>query len=117
VVNGELAAVAAAGVGDQHTTLLRAARRLGHWVASGALAETEARAALTTAAHHFVGVEGYTAARIARDITDGLAYGARHPRRVEDIPERSSPGELAQRSLTAGWVCSTPSRVSTPGTT
>jgi hypothetical protein len=91
VVNGEIAAVAAAGVGDRHTTLLRAARRLGHWVANGALAEAEARAALIEAAQHFVGVEGYTAAHIARDITDGLAYGARHPRRIEDVPDRSSP--------------------------
>jgi hypothetical protein len=91
VVNGELAAVAAAGLGDRHTTLLRAARRLGHWAASGALAEAEARTALTNAAQHFVGVAGYTPAHIARDITDGLAYGARHPRRIDDIPDRSSP--------------------------
>ncbi|MFD1649258.1 bifunctional DNA primase/polymerase [Pseudonocardia alaniniphila] len=91
VVNGEIAAVAAAGVGDRHTTLLRAARRLGHWAASGALAEAEARAALTDAAQHFVGVAGYTAAHIARDITDGLAYGARRPRRIKDIPDRRGP--------------------------
>jgi hypothetical protein len=91
VVNGEIAAVAAAGVGDRHTTLLRAVRRLGHWVANSALTEAEARAALTDAAQHFVGVEGYTAAHIARDITDGLGYGARYPRRIDDIPDRSSP--------------------------
>jgi hypothetical protein len=98
IVNRELAAVAAAGVGDRHTTLLRAARRLGHWSTSGALAEAEARAALTTAAQHFVGVAGYTAAHIARDITDGFAYGARHPRRIEDIPDRSSPADPPSRA-------------------
>jgi hypothetical protein len=101
VVNGELAAVTAAGLGDRHTTLLRAARRLGQWAASGALAEAEARAALTIAAQHFVGVAGYTAAHVARDITDGLAYGARHPRRIVGLQT-----DLPQQQPTPGSACS-----------
>ncbi|GAA1328985.1 bifunctional DNA primase/polymerase [Pseudonocardia xinjiangensis] len=91
VVTGELAAVTAAGVGERHITLLRAARRLGHWVGSGALAETEARTALTEAAGQFVGVAGYTAAHVERDITDGLTYGARLPRSVENTSNPIHP--------------------------
>ncbi|WP_433274055.1 bifunctional DNA primase/polymerase [Pseudonocardia xinjiangensis] len=94
VVSGEVAAVTAAGVGERHSTLLRAARRLGHWVGGGALAEIEARATLSEAAGHFVGVAGYTAAHVERDITDGLTYGARLPRAIENIPNRPDPANL-----------------------
>jgi hypothetical protein len=91
VLDGESAAVAAAQVGERHRTLLAAARRLGHWVGSEVLTEAAARSALTTAAAHYVGVDGYTAAQVERDITDGIAYGARMPRGAEDIPDRSDP--------------------------
>ncbi|MBW0107711.1 bifunctional DNA primase/polymerase, partial [Pseudonocardia sp. KRD-182] len=71
-VEGERRNVAAAPVGQRHRTLLRAARRLGQWVGGGALTVHEARAVLTDAARHFLGVDGYTARQVDRDITDGL---------------------------------------------
>lgn len=37
VIDGERHAVTTAEIGQRHSTLLRAARRLGHWVGSGAL--------------------------------------------------------------------------------
>ncbi|GAA3238427.1 bifunctional DNA primase/polymerase [Pseudonocardia petroleophila] len=89
VVDGECAAVAAATVGHRHRTLLRAARRLGHWVGGSALSATAARLALTDAAKSYVGVEGYTAAQVARDIRDGLAYGAGSPRIFADVENRT----------------------------
>lgn len=89
VVDGECAAVAAATVGHRHQTLLRAARRLGHWVGGSALDATAAHAALTAAAGGYRGVEGYTAAQIDRDICDGLAYGARFPRCFDEIGIRA----------------------------
>ncbi|QJY47924.1 bifunctional DNA primase/polymerase [Pseudonocardia broussonetiae] len=89
VVDGECAAVAAATVGHRHQTLLRAARRLGHWVGGSALSATAAHAALTDAAGGYIGVEGYTAAQVDRDISDGLAYGARFPRCLDDIDNRT----------------------------
>lgn len=88
VVDGECGAVTAAPVGARHTTLLRAARRLGQWVGSGALTPAYARAVLTTAARGYLGVAGYTARQVDRDITDGLAYGAHSPRHVDDLPDR-----------------------------
>lgn len=89
VVDGECAAIASATVGHRHQTLLRTARRLGHWVGGGALTEADARTALTDAARGYLGIDGYTAAHIERDITDGLAYGARLPRRTDDLNNRT----------------------------
>lgn len=86
VVDGEGHAVAAAEIGHRHTTLLRAARRLGHWVGGGSLDEAAARAVLTDAASGYVGVAGYTARQVERDIADGLAYGARNPLFINDLP-------------------------------
>jgi hypothetical protein len=88
VVDGESRAVAAAPVGTRHSTLLRAARRLGQWVGSGALTGADVRAVLTTAARGYVSVDGYTAQQVERDITDGLAYGAARPRHIDDLPDR-----------------------------
>lgn len=91
VVEGERRNVAAARVGQRHRTLLRAARRLGQWVGGGALTAYEARAVLTGAAGHFIGVAGYTARQVDRDIADGLAYGADRPR--YRVPHRISADE------------------------
>lgn len=85
VIDGERHAVTTAEIGHRHSTLLRAARRLGHWVGSGTLDEADARTALTEAAARHLGVAGYTARQIDRDITDGLTYGARRPRSLDDI--------------------------------
>ncbi|MDT7706461.1 MAG: hypothetical protein QOG20_2068 [Pseudonocardiales bacterium] len=90
VVDGERHAVATAEVGHRHTTLLKAARRLGHSV-GGAMDEAVARAVLTDAASGYVGVGGYTSRQVERDITDGLAYGARQPRFIDDLPPKA-PG-------------------------
>ncbi|GAA2560010.1 bifunctional DNA primase/polymerase [Pseudonocardia hydrocarbonoxydans] len=89
VVDGESRAVIAAPVGTRHTTLLRAARRLGQWVGGGALTSADARMILTAAARGYVGFAGYTARQVERDITDGLVYGAARPRHLDDIPDRS----------------------------
>lgn len=91
VVEGERRHVVTATVGQRHRTLLRAARRLGHWVGGGVLAADTARAVLTTAAGGYIGVGGYTSEQVDRDITDGLAYGARRPRHVDSIPDRTTP--------------------------
>ena len=80
VVAGECDNVATAPEGHRHEILLRAARRLGHWVGGGDLSHHIAHTALTAAAGHFIGVAGYTARQVDRDITDGLEYGARLPR-------------------------------------
>lgn len=88
VVHGECEAVALAAVGQRHRTLLRAARRLGHWVGGGALTEADAHTALHHAAVGYIGISGYTARQIRRDITDGLSYGARRPRYPDDIADR-----------------------------
>ena len=80
VVAGECDNVAAAPEGHRHEILLRAARRLGHWVGGDALSHRTAHTALTDAAQHFIGIAGYTARQVDRDITDGLEYGARLPR-------------------------------------
>ena len=96
VVDGETRAVAAALVGSRHTTLLRAARRLGRWVGSGVLDQATARAALTAAASGFVGVAGYTANQVDRDITDGLTYGAALPH--YSAPRRATAFPAADRT-------------------
>lgn len=92
VVDGESHAVTAAPVGTRHTTLLRAARRLGQWVGSGALTGADARTVLAAAARGYVGVDGYTARQVERDITDGLAYGAARPRHIDGLPDRPTAG-------------------------
>lgn len=88
VVEGERRNVVAAPIGQRHRTLLRAARRLGHWVGGGVLVEDTARSVLTSAASGYVGVDGYTSRQVDRDIADGLAYGARRPRHVDNILDR-----------------------------
>ena len=91
VVDGECEAVVAAAVGQRHRTLLRAARRLGHWVGGGTLTETDARAALNAAAAGYIGVAGYTAGQVRRDISDGLVYGARRPRYFRSLASDPAP--------------------------
>jgi hypothetical protein len=102
VVEGETSKVAGARVGERHRTLLAAARRLGRWVGGGAISEAIARQALSTAAAHYIGVQGYTAAQVERDITDGLAYGTRAPRGPQDIPRSARPTFAAQRACDLG---------------
>jgi hypothetical protein len=98
VVEGETAKVAAAKVGERHATRLAAARRLGRWVGGGALSEMTARQELSTAAAHYIGIAGYTAAQVERDVTDGLAYGARMPRGPQDIPRPARSMSAARRA-------------------
>lgn len=81
IIESETAAVALAEVGSRHSTRLRAARALGRLVGGGELDLRTARSVLLEAAAAHRGVD--TAAReIERDIDDGLAYGARLPRRI-----------------------------------
>jgi len=76
--------VARAQPGQRHDTLNRAAYTLGRLVASGDIAEHDARAALHEAAAHHVGIDDWTTAEAEQTITDGLEAGARHPRRLTD---------------------------------
>jgi hypothetical protein len=71
-----VAQAGAAGPGSRHRTLLIAAIKIGGLVAAGWLSQAEARAALSTAAAGYIGVAGYTARQIERDITDGFTYAA-----------------------------------------
>ncbi|WP_234027741.1 bifunctional DNA primase/polymerase [Pseudonocardia dioxanivorans] len=82
IVEQEAAMLAAAPVGGRHWARLAAARTLGRLVGGGALDLVEARAVLLAAAAGQVGVENTTRAEVERDIDDGLAYGARLPRRI-----------------------------------
>jgi hypothetical protein len=75
-----VAQAGAAGPGRRHRTLLVAAIKVGGLVAAGWVSDAEARAALTTAAAGYVGVAGYTAGQIERDISDGFTYAATRPR-------------------------------------
>ncbi|SDF15735.1 bifunctional DNA primase/polymerase [Pseudonocardia oroxyli] len=81
IVASETAAIVNAAVGTRHTTRLRAARSLGRLVAGGELDFARARWALLEAAQSHLGVDT-TAREIERDVNDGLAYGARRPRRI-----------------------------------
>jgi hypothetical protein len=81
-VEGEAALVAAARTGTRHDTLLKAARTLGRLVGGGELEERTAREALLDAAAGHVGIDGCTAAEVARTVDDGLGFGRRMPRRV-----------------------------------
>lgn len=85
---------------SRHRTLLAAARTLGWLVGGGELDDAHARAALTAAGAGHVGHAGcYTAGQVDRGITDGLAYGARLPRRVH-LTDRTAP-EVVVTSTTA----------------
>ncbi|WP_232213019.1 bifunctional DNA primase/polymerase [Saccharomonospora saliphila] len=84
IVQAESATVAHARTGTRHRTLLHAAVTLGRLVAGGELAEHDARAALHNAAATHLGHHGWTTAEAERTVTDGLAYGARRPRRLAD---------------------------------
>lgn len=71
-----VAQAGAAGPGSRHRTLLVAAIKIAGLVAAGWIAEAEARAALTIAAAGYIGVAGYTARQVERDISDGFSYAA-----------------------------------------
>jgi hypothetical protein len=80
VVADQAAQVAAARTGTRHTTLLRAARILGQLVGGGVLNEADARATLTAAAQHHIGVDGCTSHEVQRTIADGIRFGRALPR-------------------------------------
>ncbi|MEY8042622.1 bifunctional DNA primase/polymerase [Saccharopolyspora cebuensis] len=81
-VAGETGAVTRATTGSRHTTLLRAAVRLGRLVGGGALDEHTARTALHAASDQHVGHDGFTAREAETTIRDGLAWGIARPRHV-----------------------------------
>lgn len=70
--------------GTRHDTLLRAACTLGRLVSGGVLTDSEARAALYTAAFELE-EHGFPSREADRVINDGLRYGARYPRQFSDI--------------------------------
>ncbi|NUS44706.1 MAG: bifunctional DNA primase/polymerase [Mycobacteriaceae bacterium] len=82
VLRSEADAVTSAPTGQRHLTLLRAAGALGRFVGGGELDELDARAVLDTAARRHIGYDGFTQDEANRTIADGLAYGARRPRRI-----------------------------------
>ncbi|MBC3191681.1 bifunctional DNA primase/polymerase [Pseudonocardia sp. C8] len=80
IVAGEAAGVRAALVGTRQWTIYRAARTLGRLVGAGHLDEDVAASVVTDAAAVHVGVDGMTAAEVARAVRRGIAYGRRSPR-------------------------------------
>jgi hypothetical protein len=70
--------------------LLAAARTLGRLAGGGELDESTARAALAAAAAGYIGRAGYTVRQVDRDIADGLAYGKRLPRQLDDLGASTS---------------------------
>jgi hypothetical protein len=72
---------AGAAEGTRHDTLLRAACTLGRLVGGGVLTDSEARAALYTAAAELER-HGFPAREADRVINDGLGYGIRYPRQL-----------------------------------
>jgi hypothetical protein len=82
IVQREAHDVATARPGTRHATLLKAARALGRLVGGGELDETSAIAALQEAAAWYIGIKDWTAAKVDRDIHDGIEYGARLPRQI-----------------------------------
>lgn len=81
-VDGECAAVAAAAIGQRHTTLLRAAGRLGQLIGGGALDEHTARAALHQAVAVHIGHDEFTSHEAETTIRDGLVWGMDRPRHL-----------------------------------
>ena len=86
IVEAEAGLVAAAPTGTRHTTLLRAALKLGNLVGSGELDEQTARVALAEAAAGHIGVDGCTEREVSQTITDGLEYGRGRPRILRPNP-------------------------------
>lgn len=102
IVERETHQVRCAQPGTRHHSLLRAASALGRLVAGGEITETDARAALTTAAAHHLGIEGFTPAEADKTITDGLNYGARRPRRITTQPATVEAGCREVTALAGG---------------
>ena len=86
IVEAEAGLVAAAQTGTRHTTLLRAALKLGNLVGSGELDEQTACVALAEAAAGHIGVDGCTEREVSQTITDGLEYGRGRPRILRPNP-------------------------------
>lgn len=86
ILDGEARRIGSARVGTRHDALLTAARTLGRLVGGGELAEDDARHTLLTASGRHIGVEGCTAAEVARTVEDGITYGKRLPRHITDGP-------------------------------
>ena len=63
-----------------------AAVALGQLVAGGALAEHDARAALSAAAGRHLAAGAYSLRQAEQTITSGLTAGARRPRTITDTP-------------------------------
>lgn len=98
IVHGEAEAVAQAAPGQRHTTLLRAAGRLGQLVGSGELDEHTASTALRQSAYHHIGHDAFTAREADRTIADGLAWGQQRPRQIthptaQPPTEQRKPGQ------------------------
>jgi hypothetical protein len=82
-VQGEVTRVATAMVGTRHNTLVAAASKLGSLVGAGVLDKNHAHQALEAAADWPTsGPDAYPREQIERDISDGLTFGALHPRQM-----------------------------------
>lgn len=89
IVQGESDAVARANTGQRHSTLLRAAARLGRLVGGGELDRHTVHATLRAAAECHVGHDDFTEREAETTIRDGLAWGASRPRHVTGQAQRS----------------------------
>lgn len=91
VISSEAARVTHAAKHFRNRTLFRAAFTLGRLIAAGYLTEDHARAVLTAAAAPHIGHHEFTHTELDRTLSNGLTYGARHPRHLGTHPT-SNPG-------------------------
>jgi hypothetical protein len=87
-VRGEAERIARAPVGQRNHALFRASARLGDFVATGRLAESEARAALLHACDGHIGTEGFAEEEVRRTVESGFRRAARHGRPVRADPTK-----------------------------
>lgn len=83
-IRAETGRVLNAPPGQRNACLYVASVALGQLVAGGALAEHDARAALTSAAGKHVALRAYSPHQADQTITSGLRAGAKRPRRLGD---------------------------------
>ncbi|MQY21713.1 bifunctional DNA primase/polymerase [Nocardia macrotermitis] len=82
IISSEATRVTHAANHFRNRTLFQAAFTLGRLTAAGYLTEDHARTALTTAATPHIGQHEFTSAELDRTLSNGLTYGARHPRHL-----------------------------------
>ncbi len=92
IVASEAARVTHAPNHFRNHTLFQAAFTLGRLIGAGHVDQDHARAVLTAAAAPHIGHQEFTAAELERTLSNGLTYGARHPRHLGTHHPSPNPG-------------------------